>query len=135
MQSLNLDWRAIGFVRGNVNTRHAIGVLPPPLRGRVGEGGRSYCASGISQRPPPRTPTPIRVEMLWRGQNRPLRSRSDHSLHQVVHLLELGVGLAAIDAGGDHGVALVVLERALVDDVIAGGELGLDLVGVLARRL
>src|SRR5947199_7363055 len=32
------------------------------------------------------------------------RSRSDDALHQVVHLLELGVGLAAIGAGGDYGV-------------------------------
>src|SRR5262245_61296298 len=61
-----------------------------------------------------------------------LRRRADHAFHQIVHLLELGVGLAAFDAGGDHRVALVVLERALEGDVAAGHALGLDVVGMLA---
>src|SRR3977135_2797506 len=64
----------------------------------------------------------------------PSRRRADHAFHQVVHLLELGVGLPALGAGADHGIALVVLDRALEDDVAAGGQLGLDIVGLLARR-
>ena len=36
------------------------------------------------------------------------RSRSDHAFDQIVHLLEFGILLAAIGAGGDHGLALVV---------------------------
>src|SRR4029077_4973341 len=52
--------------------------------------------------------------------SQPSRGGADHAFHQVVHLLELGVGLPAVDAGRDHGVASVVLERAFEDDVVAG---------------
>ena len=40
---------------------------------------------------------------------------ADHALDQVVHLLEHDVGLLLRDAGGDDGLAGVVLERALED--------------------
>ncbi len=40
-----------------------------------------------------------------------------------------------LDASGDHGVALVVFDRALEDHVVACSELRLDVVGVLARLL
>src|ERR1700722_3922034 len=60
------------------------------------------------------------------------RRRADHALDQIVHLLELGVLLAALGARGDDGLALVVHQRALEDRKTLGQERGLDLVGVLA---
>src|SRR3984957_16155240 len=63
------------------------------------------------------------------------RRRADHALDQIVHLLELGILLAALGACGDDGLALVVHQRALEDRKTLGQERGLDLVGVLARLL
>src|SRR5712691_10527264 len=44
---------------------------------------------------------------------------ADHALHEIVHLLERDVGLLVRGAGRDHGLAGVVLQRSLEDDVIA----------------
>src|ERR1700720_1205268 len=66
---------------------------------------------------------------------RPSRSRPDHSLDQIVHLLELRIGLTAIDAGRNHDIAFIVLERTLEDHVIAGSELRFDVVSLLAGRI
>src|ERR1700723_4023038 len=63
------------------------------------------------------------------------RRCADHALDQIVHLLELGILLAALGACGDDGLALVVHQRALEDRKTLGQERGLDLVGVLARLL
>src|SRR6202020_1661933 len=61
------------------------------------------------------------------------RRCADHALDQIVHLLELGILLAALGARRDHGLALVVHQRALEDRKTLGQERGLDLVGMLAR--
>src|ERR1700731_1045840 len=66
---------------------------------------------------------------------RPSRSRPDPSLDQIAHFLELRIGLTAIDAGRNHDIAFVVLERTLENHVIAGSELRLDVVGLLAGRI
>src|SRR5579872_5746140 len=58
---------------------------------------------------------------------------SDHALDQIIHLLELGILLGAFGAGRNHSLALVVDQRALEDRKSRRHELGLDLVGVLAR--
>src|SRR6202020_1081493 len=63
------------------------------------------------------------------------RRCADHALDQIVHLLELGILLATLGARGDDGLALVVHQRALEDRKAGRQELGLDLVGVLARLL
>src|SRR5215470_12864376 len=60
---------------------------------------------------------------------------ADHPQHEIVHLLERDVGLLLRRAGGDDGLAGVVLERPLEDDVAALEHLRLDGVGVLPRRL
>ena len=83
---------------------------------RSSAGGRVRAGSRL----PPPTARATSCTIAATAEHRPSRGRSDDAFDQVVHLLELGVGLAAIDAGGDHGLALVVLERALEDDVVAG---------------
>src|SRR5215475_11068423 len=46
-----------GFTVGLIHIpQHTLGVLPPPLWGRVGEGGGSCCARCAKQPPPPLTP-------------------------------------------------------------------------------
>src|SRR5580704_9225260 len=47
----------------------------------------------------------------------------DDAVDQVVHLLEVDVGLLLLGPGRDHDLAGVVLERTLVDDHRAGHEL------------
>src|SRR5450830_1823670 len=69
------------------------------------------------------------MEAVWASD------RADHAFDEVVHLFELKVGLLEHLAGGQDGVALVVLERALEDVEAAREHLGLDLVGVLLGRL
>src|ERR1700761_5174136 len=57
------------------------------------------------------------------------RRCADHALDQVVHLLELGILLAAFDAGGNDRLALVVHQRTLEDRKSLRHEGRLDLVG------
>src|SRR5579864_408081 len=63
------------------------------------------------------------------------RSCADYALDQVVHLLEFRILLAALGAGGDDRLALVVHQRALEDRKTLRQERGLHFVGVLARLL
>src|SRR5438552_13030780 len=60
---------------------------------------------------------------------------ADDALDEIVHLLEDDVGLLLRHAGVDHGLARVVLQRALEDDELALEHLRLHRVGPLARRL
>src|SRR3569832_68439 len=63
------------------------------------------------------------------------RSGSDHALDQIIHLLEFRILLAALGAGRNHRLALVVDQRALEDRKPLRHEGRLDFVGVLARLL
>src|SRR5690349_13634650 len=58
---------------------------------------------------------------------------ADDAFDQVVHLFQRDVGLLLLGAGGDHDLAGVVLQRALVDDHRPGHELRLRVVGLLLR--
>src|ERR1700679_903963 len=87
-------------------------------------------AAGATPAPPAESATSDVTKLLQMS-----RSSADHALDQIVHLLEFGILLAALGAGGDDGLALVVHQRALEDRKARGQELGLDLVGVLARLL
>src|SRR5262249_18837101 len=56
-----------------------------------------------------------------------------HPVDEPVHLFQPDVGLAVVGAGGDHGRAFVGLDRTFEDHVLARGQLGLDVVRMLAR--
>src|ERR1700719_4270394 len=104
--------------------------MPPGMpRARAQESQR------IRPRPLACRPMPLaasRTCLASPAGRRPSRSRPDHSLDQIVHLLELRIGLTTIDAGRNHDVAFVILERPPEDHVIAGSELGFDVVSLLA---
>ena len=61
------------------------------------------------------------------------RRRAVHTFDQIIHLFEFRIGLAALDPGSDHGLALVVNDRTFEDDVAPGRKLCLDIIGLLAR--
>src|SRR5260221_13287985 len=65
----------------------------------------------------------------------PRSDLADHTLDQIVHLLEHRIGLFQRRAGGDHLLAGVVLERTLEDDVLALHHCRVDAVGLLLRRI
>src|SRR5688572_31226653 len=96
----------------------AVGSCPSSQRSREGASRLAQCRAGGS-------------EAVGALAVMPSLDGALHAFDQVVHLLELDVGLPLRDTGSQDLLAVVALQRALEDDQRARLEPGLGGVGLL----